>query len=269
MPTDLPASQIQGTMVRTPPKLPALLSLSAHQPLTSIFGPAEDGGHLLALGGVATVTGDAGADAHRPLVGFDAAEVGGGCACTVGHLRVGVVGLGWGGNKSAIIPIIPTLGLHHHPPHPSAPLPMLFGHTGPPIPPVHPPFCLSLPPAWLPITPSLHFDAFSLFSACLLGREKGATAMSIPPTGQRETAVNGQDFQFNNKKKPFIQKNDARRSWGGAPMASHGRVASSCSPPTPHSHGPNPGTTSGHRSQLPSPAPDLISPLWSMPAARP
>lgn len=62
--------------------------------LTFILSPAEDGGHLLALGGVAAVTGDTGADSHCPLVGFDAAEVSSGCARAVGHLCVGVVGLG-------------------------------------------------------------------------------------------------------------------------------------------------------------------------------
>lgn len=93
-------------MVATPPKPQCLIPHSSTlQLLTCILGPAEDGGHLLALGGVAAVAGDASADPHRALVGFDAAEVGGSGACAVGHLRVGVVGLGWGGGRGDKQPI--------------------------------------------------------------------------------------------------------------------------------------------------------------------
>jgi len=202
MPTALPAPRIQGTMVGTAPQTPPLYPHpGTRQPLTSILGPAEDGGHLLALRGVAAVPGDAGADAHRPLVGFDAAEVSGGRARAVGHLRVGVVGLEGGDEATTIITTV-TISTavhdchhghhhhrrhhrHHHHPNPGAPLPVLHQTPIPPVCPspllpLDPPFPPLLPPAWLHIALALRFDAFCLFSAHFLARRERAAAASIP-----------------------------------------------------------------------------------------
>lgn len=67
--------------------------------LTCILGPAQDGGDLVALCGVALGTLSGGTHPHGALVGLYPAQVGSGGACAVRDLGIGVVRL-WVGTGS-------------------------------------------------------------------------------------------------------------------------------------------------------------------------
>lgn len=62
--------------------------------LTSILGPAQDGGDFVAFGGVALRPDNSSAHTKRALITLHSTEVGGGCPRTVRNLGVGVVCLG-------------------------------------------------------------------------------------------------------------------------------------------------------------------------------
>ena len=83
-------------------------------PLTCVLGPAQDGGDLVALSGVALGALGRCAHPHGALIGLHPAQVGGGGACAIGDLGVGVVclqvekeGQGTARPRSTLLPLTP------------------------------------------------------------------------------------------------------------------------------------------------------------------